>query len=158
MREGSARRLARAHVREADEASAAPLRNSDRAGLYSPPGMDMPMTFTGDVPTMRDLMELARSTTRDNIRKLEELRDSDRTPPMVQAAVVGMLLDRGYGKPHQSIAVADLTTPGKLDLSAFSPDELRDFERLLTKATSDQQPTRDITPPKASRGVVPETD
>jgi hypothetical protein len=118
----------------------------------------MPVTFPRDVPTMRDMMELARMASPDCIARLVEVRDNPKAPFMAQITAAAMIMDRGLGKPHQSIAIADLTTPGKLDLSAFSPDELRDFERLLTKATSDQPPTRDITPPKASRGVVPETD
>lgn len=155
MREGTARRLARAHVAAIDEADAAPITHTDRVSTYH--AMDssrMGYTLPPDVPTMRTLMELSRATTADNINTLVELRDSRKTPPAVRLGAVGMLLDRGYGRPHQSIAIADLTTPGKLDLSGFSADELREFEYLLTKATATKPAPRDVTPP-AGGGIVP---
>jgi hypothetical protein len=149
----------RARVREAELATLEPVLAADKASMriVHPASRHEQLQSSG-MATMRDCVELARHETVNNFRTLVEIRDDEHSPAMVRLAAAGLMLDRAYGKAHQSIAIADVSGPGKLDLSAFSPDELRDFERLLTKATSDQPPTRDITPPKESRGVVPETD
>ena len=51
-------------------------------------------------------------------------------PSKIQAASI--LLDRGYGKPHQTVDVNTLI--GALDLSRYTPAELEALERLVSRA------------------------
>lgn len=48
---------------------------------------------------------LAKKSTPDNIRVIEEIRDNPKAPWAVRLAAANSLLDRGWGKAHQEIAL-----------------------------------------------------
>ena len=48
-----------------------------------------------------DLRSLARAYTKASIQKLGGYANSDKVEPDIQLRAIGMLLDRGWGKPSQ---------------------------------------------------------
>jgi hypothetical protein len=65
----------------------------------------------GRAKGVREVIELAREESEASIRRLAEIRDNPKTPPMAAVAACNSLLDRAYGRPSISaaLAVADLT-------------------------------------------------
>jgi len=70
-----------------------------------------------------EVKELARAHGPKAIAKLAELLDGD--DPRVAVSAAQALLDRGYGKPHQSMDIA------VDDVTAHNKDELRTKATLL---------------------------
>ena len=53
----------------------------------------------------RELIDLARERSPAALDKIFAIMSDDAVPPAVQLAAAGMILDRGYGKPRQSVEV-----------------------------------------------------
>lgn len=52
---------------------------------------------------LRDVIELARLHSPKAIKTLAEIMNSDRAPPAARVAAANAILDRGYGKPAQTL-------------------------------------------------------
>jgi hypothetical protein len=61
-----------------------------------------------------ELREAAQLEGPASIRKLAEIRDNPKAPYLAQIAAANSLLDRGYGRPMQSVAIAELPKPGPI--------------------------------------------
>lgn len=68
-----------------------------------------------------ELKELAKAHTPAAIRTLAEIMKSPKAPPAARVAAVQALLDRGHGKPHQSVSTEVATVPPE--------DPVNDLER-----------------------------
>jgi hypothetical protein len=53
----------------------------------------------------RELIDLARERSPAALDKIFAIMNDDAVSPAVQLAAAGMILDRGYGKPRQSVEV-----------------------------------------------------
>ena len=53
----------------------------------------------------RELIDLARERSPAALDKIFAIMNDETAPPAVQLAAAGMILDRGYGKPRQSVEV-----------------------------------------------------
>jgi hypothetical protein len=53
----------------------------------------------------RGLIDLARERSPAALDKIFAIMNDETVPPAVQLAAAGMILDRGYGKPRQSVEV-----------------------------------------------------
>lgn len=84
--------------------------------------------------TMRDLVDQCRGATRRAVEIMIEVYENPKTAPAVRLAAIQMLLDRGYGRPHQAIAVTDTTQRGLLNYAALSELELQQLGSLVVKA------------------------
>jgi hypothetical protein len=75
------------------------------------------------------LTALAKTYTNEAILKLASLMRSSKSPPMVQAVCARELLDRGHGRPHQSISgTLDLTVrQAFVQAIADAPDVIQRF-------------------------------
>jgi hypothetical protein len=51
------------------------------------------------------LLDLARERSPAALDKIFAIMNDETVPPAVQLAAAGMILDRGYGKPRQSVEV-----------------------------------------------------
>jgi hypothetical protein len=52
---------------------------------------------------LRDIVELARSHGPEAIKTLADVMNNDQAPPAARVAASTAILDRGYGKPPQTI-------------------------------------------------------
>jgi hypothetical protein len=76
-----------------------------------------------------DVKALARECAPGAISTLNTIMLDAKAPPAARIGAATTLLDRGYGKPNQTI---DLTTIISIfDLSKLSDDELEQFEALI---------------------------
>ncbi len=53
----------------------------------------------------RELIDLARERSPAALDKIFAIMNDETVPPAVQLVAAGMILDRGYGKPRQSVDV-----------------------------------------------------
>jgi hypothetical protein len=72
------------------------------------------------------LVELARAQTEASIKTLVEIRDSFQAPAAARVEAANALLDRGWGKPAQTITQNVNDKRSALD---WTTDELVDFLR-----------------------------
>jgi hypothetical protein len=72
-----------------------------KPGAPSPNPGGRPKLFT-------ELREAAQREGPASIRKLAEIRDNPKAPYLAQIAAANSLLDRGYGRPVQGVAVQNL--------------------------------------------------
>lgn len=87
------------------------------------------------VYTTTEMLTRARSLTDKALGVLEDIADNGENETARVGAALG-ILDRGYGKPMQMIATADLTPQQAIDVTALSEEELLLFEKLLRKASA----------------------
>ncbi|MCZ6510209.1 MAG: hypothetical protein O7A62_06435 [Alphaproteobacteria bacterium] len=59
----------------------------------------------GMEPGVGHVRELARQHTEESIEKLVEIMRDENAPPSAQGAAANSLLDRGWGRPDQSVTV-----------------------------------------------------
>ena len=52
---------------------------------------------------LANVQELARAETEANIKTLVQVRDAEDTPAAARIAAANVLLDRGWGKPAQTV-------------------------------------------------------
>jgi Family of unknown function (DUF5681) len=77
---------------------------------------------------LRDVIELARSHGPEAIKTLADIMNNDQSPPAARVGAATAILDRGYGKPPQTI-----------DANVNVPDQLSDDEqRALLSALDDE--------------------
>ncbi len=126
----------RATARSLIEAEIRPTNPADAANVRMIAAKQGVILSTPRMYNLRDLVDLCRGETAEAVATILAIGRSEESPPMVRLAAWNMLLDRGYGRPHQSIAVADNTNRGVLNYSALSDDELRQLEALLSKAAT----------------------
>lgn len=125
--------LSRARRQALEQADAAPVTKSAIAELR---GM-IPTTARADLTrifTMRDLVDLCRSETRSAVETLIEVYKNPENAAMVRLAAINILLDRGYGRPHQSVAVATTTTQAAMDYSKLDEADIEALGRIMVKA------------------------
>ena len=67
-----------------------------------------------------DVQELARQKSPEAIDTLSNIMRDEKAPPAARVAAANALLDRGYGKPTQTIS----QTLAKVDPSSLSDQEL----------------------------------
>ena len=78
------------------------------------------------VPT--EIRSLARSHSRTAIKTLANIMINRKAPAAAQVTAAGMLLDRGWGKPDQTITA---------DVSGVFLDVLRELNRVRLAAPGD---------------------
>ncbi len=59
----------------------------------------------GMEPGVGHVRELARQHTEESVEKLVEIMRDENAPPSAQGAAANSLLDRGWGRPDQSVTV-----------------------------------------------------
>jgi HEAT repeat protein len=69
---------------------------------------------------LADVQDLARQRSAEAIDTLTEIMHNEKAPPAARVAAAGALLDRGYGKPTQTIS----QTLAKVDPATMSDEEL----------------------------------
>jgi hypothetical protein len=74
---------------------------------------------------LSDIQELARQQSPHAIITLSEIMSDEKAPPAARVAAANALLDRGYGKPTQTIS----NTLAKVDPSTMSDEELAAIAR-----------------------------
>jgi hypothetical protein len=73
-------------------------------------GVTRPAKQTVRAELSKDVKELARATGPDDIQTLITIRDDKKAPYAVRAFCANSLLDRGFGRPPQSVDInANLT-------------------------------------------------
>lgn len=82
---------------------------------------------------LRDVIELARSHSPAAIATLSKIMRDEQAPPVARLGAANSLLDRGYGKPGQSVALT--FQPPALD--KLTNDQLAQYEQLLMIAKPD---------------------
>ena len=73
----------------------------------------------GRPKVLGDVQELARQRSPEALNTLVEIMQSPKAPPAARVAAANSLLDRGYGRPTQTIAQT---------LTRVDPDTLTDAE------------------------------
>lgn len=81
-----------------------------------------------------EVLTAARNESVTSIKRLVEFRDNENVPVAIRVACCGMILDRAWGKPHQSVVYQELPPPAPVDFNALTEDELLELERMLKKA------------------------
>ncbi|MDE2106112.1 MAG: hypothetical protein KGL39_53310 [Patescibacteria group bacterium] len=82
-----------------------------------------------------DVRELARSHGPDAIKTLAAIMCSEDAPPNARASAACALLDRGYGKPDQTVNLNDKRDAAdwtRAELVAFLHDAGKSSERAAT--------------------------
>jgi hypothetical protein len=69
-----------------------------------------PHTELARIVTLREMMQSCRELTPKVMANLEELLDNE--DPDIQLRAMQMVLDRGFGKPRQSVTISDSNTTG----------------------------------------------
>lgn len=64
-----------------------------------------------------DLRELARSHTREAVETLVAVMRNERTPAAARVSAATSLLDRGYGRPAQTVYATHTTSTNLAELS-----------------------------------------
>ena len=70
-----------------------------------------------------DVREACRLMANEAVQILSEIMQSKKSSPMARIAAARELLDRGFGKAPQAIAIG---TKGAIDLSGMTTDEMAD--------------------------------
>lgn len=70
----------------------------------------------------RELREACRAKTEKAIKTLERVMDNKKAPPAAKVAAACAILDRGYGRPAQSIAMN--LTDSRFVVSEYTDTEL----------------------------------
>lgn len=83
---------------------------------------------------LRDVTELARTHSAKAIKTLAEIMDSDSAPPAARVGAATAILDRGWGKPKQSIEGQVGLTLERMVLMAIERDE----QQTLPKGHEDE--------------------
>ena len=91
------------------------------------------------------VVELARAQTEDSIKTLVAVRDNAQAPAAARVGAANALLDRGWGKPSQTItqninekrSALDWTTD---ELVAFLNDRRADREGTAETSEGDREP------------------
>jgi hypothetical protein len=79
-----------------------------------------------------DVKALARSVAPEAVKTLRNIMNDPKAPPAARIGAATAILDRGYGRPGQSIEVSG--TVAAYDLSTLSEEELDQLEALLLLA------------------------
>ena len=83
---------------------------------------------------VHDLRQAARRYGKNSVKLLGRALTAKDCPWPSKIQAASILLDRGYGKPHQTIDVNAIL--GSLDLSRYSAAELDALEALVSRAIS----------------------
>jgi hypothetical protein len=91
------------------------------------------------------LVELARAQTEDSIKTLVQVRDDTNAPAAARVGAANALLDRGWGKPAQTVtqiindkrSTLDWTTD---ELVAFLRERQSPGDRAPKKKANDREP------------------
>src|SRR5262245_10988869 len=87
----------------------------------------------GRPKAVREVMELARAASPDAIQTLRDICANPDAPPAARVSAATALLDRGWGRPHQS-------TDTNLTIMRQSADELTDDELAAIAAGGSSSP------------------
>ncbi len=74
----------------------------------------------GRPKAIAEVRDLAREQTEKSVQALVSIRDSTRAPPAARVAAANSLLDRGWGRPAQTIS-GDPENPHKLIVEIIDP-------------------------------------
>jgi hypothetical protein len=85
-----------------------------------------------------DVRAAARELTQDAIDTLAAIMRDPRVPAAARIFAAQCLLDRGHGRPSQSVEVSG--SVGTCDLRLLTDHELDDLERLMRRATPSLSP------------------
>lgn len=96
---------------------------SFKAGRSGNPG-GRPKLAPAVAKAFADVKSLAKDVGAKAVATLEAVMDDVTMPPAVRVAAANSLLDRGYGKPKQTVDVNDTTAVSWLDLvkASMRPD------------------------------------
>lgn len=81
-----------------------------------------------------DLRQAARALTGEAIATLRRLNNDETIAPVVQLAAANSILDRGWGKPKETVSGTmdvNMTRTDKLDISSLSEEQLDALEAAL---------------------------
>lgn len=96
--------------------------------------------------TPTKIQSLARSHTETAVTTLAKIMTSTKAPPAARVAAANALLDRGWGKPQQSMTLND-ERPG--DITEYTDEELTqiivDTVGRVDRALADTDRTEDGT-------------
>jgi hypothetical protein len=73
-----------------------------------------------DAKLVEDLRVAARELTPNALRTLEAINDDETAPPAARISAAKEILDRGWGKPKESLDVSRRMTLEDLVLASFS--------------------------------------
>jgi Family of unknown function (DUF5681) len=85
----------------------------------------------------RELVDVARERSPAALDKIFAIMNDETVPPAVQLAAAGMILDRGYGKPRQSVEVAKQGRT--LEELLLAIHEEREAKKAQQRAEGDQE-------------------
>ncbi len=74
----------------------------------------------GRPKVIAEVRDLAREQTEKSVKALVSIRDSTKAPPAARVAAANSLLDRGWGRPAQTIS-GDPENPQKLIVEIIDP-------------------------------------
>ncbi len=74
----------------------------------------------GRPKAIAEVRDLARAQTEESVKSLVTIRDSAKAPPAARVAAANSLLDRGWGRPAQTIS-GDSENPHKLIVEIIDP-------------------------------------
>ena len=83
-----------------------------------------------------DVRKAARRWTKPAISTLGKALTDETCPWSSRITAASVLLDRGYGKPHQTVDINAVISA--MDLSRLSPQELDAFEALVLRTAAGQ--------------------
>jgi len=95
-----------------------------------------------------DLQEQARQWAPEALEALREVATSKDAPPSARVSAAVALLDRGYGKPAQSIDAKVSNEPSTAQLHLQALKELADRAKEHKAARDAQDKMIDVTPSK----------
>jgi hypothetical protein len=95
-----------------------------------------------------DLQEQARQWAPEALEALREIAASKDAPPSARVSAAVALLDRGYGKPAQSIDAKVSNEPSMAQLHLQALKELADRAKEQKAAREAQENMIDVTPSK----------
>ncbi len=78
----------------------------------------------GRPAAIAEVRDLAREQTEKSVKALVTIRDSKKAPPAARVAAANSLLDRGWGRPAQTIS-GDPENPHKLVVEIIDPTKPR---------------------------------
>jgi hypothetical protein len=99
------------------------MRGGKRSTSFKPGNRANP---SGRPKAIISLVKLARAQTEDSIKTLVQVRDDTNAPAAARVGAANALLDRGWGKPAQTITQNVNDKRSALD---WTTDELVDFLR-----------------------------
>lgn len=88
---------------------------------------------SGRPKVVAEVRDLARGKTGDAIKTLGEIMGNKKAPPAARVAAATAILDRGYGKPSQTVFTRRLNEMSEQEIIEFlgyepGPDELRSLQ------------------------------